>query len=192
MTRIALMRHFPTAWNAEGRLQGQTDVPLTPASRAVLAGLRLPPPWDGARLVASALMRAAETARLLADRRPVTTDPRLVELGFGNWEGRRTAELACDPEAGFRPSSDWGAHDRAPGGESLAEAWARVGPALAEIAADPAPAVIVAHKSVMRLILRRAGLDRPEIKRGRLYPLGLDGSGSPGDPQPPVRLVPRS
>jgi broad specificity phosphatase PhoE len=191
MTRIALMRHFPTLWNAEGRLQGQTDIPLTPTARAQLAGLRLHPPWDGARLVASTLARSAETARLLADGRAVATDPRLVELGFGAWEGRRTAELAADPQAGFRPSSDWGPHDRAPGGESLAEAWARLAPALAEIAADPGPAVIVAHKSIMRLILRRAGLDRPEIKRGRLYPVTLDGCGNPRDPEPPLRLVPR-
>jgi probable phosphoglycerate mutase len=191
MTRIALMRHFPTPWNADGRLQGQTDIPLSPASRAQLAGLRLPPPWDGARLIASTLARAAETAQLLADGRPVATDPRLAELGFGDWEGRRAAELAADRAAGFRPSSDWGPDERAPGGESLAEAWARLAPALAQIAADPAPAVIVAHKSVMRLILRRAGLDLPDIKRGRLYPLTLDGCGNPGDPEPPIRLVPR-
>jgi probable phosphoglycerate mutase len=191
MTRIALMRHFPTAWNAEGRLQGQTDVPLSTAACGQLAGLGLPPPWDEARLVASPLSRAAGTARLLAGGRAVATDPRLVELGFGTWEGRRTDELAADPESGFRPSSEWGPDERAPGGESLAEAWARLAPALAGIAADPTPAVIVAHKSVMRLILRRAGIDRPEIKRGRLYPVTLDASGNPGDPQTPVRLVPR-
>jgi probable phosphoglycerate mutase len=191
MTPIALMRHFPTAWNAEGRLQGQTDVPLSTAARAQLAGLCLPPPWDEARLVASPLARAVETARLLAGGRPVATDPRLVELGFGTWEGRRTAELAADPAAGFRPSSEWGPDERAPGGESLAEAWARLAPALAKIAAGRAPAVIVAHKSVMRLILRSAGIDRPEIKRGRLYPVTLDASGSPGDPRTPVRLVQR-
>lgn len=191
MTPIALMRHFPTAWNAEGRLQGRTDIPLSPAARLKLAGLRLPPPWDGARLVASALARAAETARLLADGRPVATDPRLAELGFGAWEGHRGVDLAADPETGFRPSGEWGPDDRAPGGESLAEAWARLAPALAEIAADPAHAVVVAHKSVIRLILRRAGVAEPEIKRGRLYPVTLDRAGHPAGPEPPLRLLPR-
>lgn len=191
MTRIALMRHYPTAWNAEGRLQGRTDVPLSPASRLALAGLCLPSPWDRARLVASSLARAAETAHLLADGRPVSTDPRLAELGFGLWEGQRAAELAADPAAGFRPSNEWCPDDRAPGGESHAEAWARLSPALAEIAADPAPAVVVVHKSVLRLILRHARIVEPEIKRGRLYPLTLDGAGSPGDPGEPIRLVPR-
>lgn len=191
MTRITLMRHFPTAWNAEGRLQGRTDIPLSPAARVRLAGLRLPPPWDGARLVASALARAVETARLLADGRPVATDPRLAELGFGAWEGRRGVDLAADPGARFRPSGEWGPDDRAPGGESLAEAWARLAPALAGIAADPAPAVVVAHKSVIHLILRRAGVAEPEIKRGRLYPLRLDRAGHPAGPEPPLRLLPR-
>jgi probable phosphoglycerate mutase len=190
MTPVALMRHYPTAWNAEGRLQGGTDVPLSPEARLLLEGLRLPRPWDRARLVASALARAAETARLLACGRPVTIDARLGELRFGAWEGRRSAELRADPKAGFRPSSDWGPDDRAPGGESLAELWARLAPALRAIAAEPAPAVIVAHKSVMRLILAQAGAAEPEIKRGRLYPLTLDAAGRPHAPQPAVRLVP--
>ena len=191
MTRIALMRHYPTAWNAEGRLQGRTDVPLGPAARAVLAGLRLPSPWDRARLVASALGRAAETAQWLACGREVTIDPRLAELGFGAWEGRLAAELAADAAAGFRPSTEWAPDDRAPGGESPAEAWARLAPALAAIAADPAPAVVVTHKSVMRLILRCAGVADPEIKRGWLCPLTLDAAGAPHSAEAPVRLVPR-
>lgn len=191
MTPVALIRHYPTDWNAEGRLQGGTDIPLNPTARTLLAGLRLPPPWDRARLVASTLSRATETARLLAGGRPVATDPRLGELGFGAWEGRRTAELSADPAAGLRPSSEWGPDDRAPGGESLSELWARLIQALAAIAADPAPAVIVGHKSVMRLILRRAGVPEPEIKRGRLYPLTLAAHGQPQAPGAPVRLVPR-
>ena len=191
MTRVVLMRHYPTQWNAEGRLQGRTDVPLSAASQALLVGLRLPPPWHEARIFASTLGRAADTARLLARERQVRLDARLVEVGFGDWEGRRTAELVADPASGFRPSSEWAPDDRAPGGESLAEAWDRLAPALAEIARRPAPALIVTHKSVMRLILRRAGVREPEIKRGRLYPLTLDAAGRPSDPGPPLRLVPR-
>jgi broad specificity phosphatase PhoE len=191
MTRVALMRHFPTAWNAERRLQGGADVPLSPESRVLLAGLRLPAPWDGARLVASALSRAAETAGLLADGRAVAVDPRLNELGFGLWEGRRTAELSANPATTFRPSSEWGPHERAPGGESLTELWARLAGALAALAAEPGPAVVVAHKAAMRVILRRAGVAEPEIRRGRLYPITIDAEGRPSEPGPPVRLVPR-
>lgn len=191
MTRIALLRHYPTEWNAARRLQGRSDVPLSASGRALLEGLRLPPPWDAARIVASPLGRAAETARLLAAGRPVALDERLVEVGFGEWEGRRIAELAADPALGFRHSAEWGPDDRAPGGESLAEAWARLVQALADIAADPEPALVVTHKSAMRVVQRRAGIAEPEIKRGRLYPLTLSSDGLPHDPGPPVRLVPR-
>lgn len=190
MTRIALMRHYPTRWNAARRLQGRTDVALTDQSRKTLSGLAMPPPWDGARLIASPLIRAAETARILAAGRELKTDARLVELSWGAWEGECADDLEQDPAAGFRPTHLWGPHDRAPDGESLAEAWVRVLPALKSIAAGP-PAVLVVHKALMRLILRRAGVAEPEIKRGRLYPVTLGADGAPGAPGDPVRLVPR-
>lgn len=190
MTPIALMRHFPTAWNREGRLQGQSDIPLTDASRERLARLAMPAPWDRARLVASPLSRAVDTARALAAGRTVETDRRMVELAFGDWEGRLAADLEREPESGFRPTHLWSGTDRAPRGESLNEAWARVAPALANLARGPR-AVVVTHKALMRLILRRAGVAEPDIRRGRLYPLVLTPGGVPRDPGEPVRLEPR-
>ena len=190
MTRLALLRHYPTTWNREQRLQGQTDVPLTREARETLAKLALPAPWDTAALVASPLSRAVETARILAQGRPVRTDPRLVEISWGDWEGQNADVLAADPKAGFRPTHLWDDEDRAPGGESLTEAWARTQTALVDIAAGP-DAVLVAHKALMRLILRKAGVAEPEIKRGRLYGLTLSANGDPSAPEAPVRLVPR-
>lgn len=190
MTRIALMRHYPTAWNAAQRLQGRTDVPLTDQARATLSGLAMPPPWDRARLIASPLSRAVETARILAAGRTLEIDPRLVELSWGAWEGRCAGDLERDPAANFRPTHLWGPDDRAPDGESLEEAWVRIRPALVAVAAGP-PAVLVIHKALMRLVLRRAGVAEPEIKRGRLYPLTLGADGTPGTPERPARLLPR-
>lgn len=190
MTRIALMRHYPTAWNAARRLQGRTDVPLTDQARDTLADLTMPPPWDRARLIASPLSRADQTARILAAGREVETDPRLVELSWGAWEGKCADDLERDPAANFRPTHLWGPDDRAPDGESPAEAWVRILPALVAIAAGP-PAVVIIHKALMRLILQRAGVADPEIKRGRLYPVTLAHDGMPGAPEAPARLVPR-
>lgn len=191
MTRVALLRHYPTGWNAEARLQGRTDVPLADASRSTLATLAMPQPWNGARLFASPLARAAETASMLAGGRDIHLDRRLVEISWGAWEGRRAADLAADARAGFRPTHEWGPDDRAPHGESPREAWERIRPALAEIAGDPAPAVLVLHKAMMRLILGHAGVAKPEIRRGRLYPLTLAPDGAPGAPGGPARLEPR-
>lgn len=159
----------------------------------MLGRLRLPPAWGDALLVASPLARAAETASILAEGRPVRLDDRVVELSWGAWEGRRVADLETDPASGFRPTGDLGPDERPPGGESATEAWERVRPALARIARD-GPAVVVTHKALMRVILRRArGREGTvEIRRGRLYPLMLAPDGEPASPEPPGRLVPRA
>ncbi|HUF56255.1 MAG TPA: histidine phosphatase family protein [Thermohalobaculum sp.] len=197
MTEVALIRHYPTDWNRERRLPGRTDRPLDAEARAALAGLRLPPPWDGRAILASPLARAVDTARALADGRAVGTDARLAEIAYGDWEGRLVAEMTADPSSGFVPADRLGWSARPPGGgESAAEAWDRVLPLLAEIAARGEPTLLVLHKALMRVILRMAaggpGAQAPEIKRGRLYPLRLDARGHPAPDGAPVRLEPRS
>lgn len=196
MTEIALVRHYPTDWNRERRLQGRTDRPLTAEARAMLDGLRLPPPWDARAIVASPLRRAAETARALARGREVGLDPRLAEISYGAWEGRLSAELIADPDSGYMPGDRSGWDRRPPGGgESERDAWERVAPVLAELAEGGEPTVLVMHKALMRVILRMAAggpaAEAPEIKRGRLYPLTLDGRGHPAPAGPPLRLEPR-
>jgi probable phosphoglycerate mutase len=91
-----LWRHGRTAWNAERRFQGQTDIPLdevgrVQASRAARALSRLVP----SRIVASDLVRAADTAAELAALTglSVETDVRLRETWAGEWEGLTRAEL---------------------------------------------------------------------------------------------------
>ena len=196
MTRIALLRHFPTSWNREHRFQGQADIPLTDESRQQLHGLAIPAPWDTARIIASPLSRAGETARILARGRAVAHDPRLVEISFGEWEGRHGVDLLADPDSGYVNVENWGWHRRPPGGESPWDVWERVQPALAGIAADPAPALLVVHRALMRVILARAwdwNYDRPEpfkIKRERIYPLTLLPDGTPTAAEEPARLEP--
>ncbi|MEL6476901.1 MAG: histidine phosphatase family protein [Pseudomonadota bacterium] len=191
MTRVALLRHYPTDWNLERRLQGRTDRPLTGDAHRTLAKLRLPREWQEARVVTSTLRRTIDTAVALSDR-PTRPDPDLVEIGWGAWEGHRAEDLAADPGSGFVHTGEMGWETRPPGGESRADAWARVQPALARIAADPEPALLVIHKAIMRILLDLAhGEGAPEVKRGRLYPLTLAPDGMPGDPGPVLRLVAR-
>lgn len=195
MTALALLRHFPTDWNRAGRLQGRIDRPLTDEARAALACVAVPAPWDRARVLASPLSRAVETARALWPA--FDTDPRLVEIDWGGWEGLRPADLLADPASGFVAMERWGWTRRPPGGESPADAWARVAPLLAGIAAEGAPTVLVAHRGLIRVILARAhgwDFDRPEpfaIKRARLSPLRLDAGGAPCEPGPLIRLAAR-
>lgn len=196
MTAIGLLRHFETDWNALGRLQGRTDRPLTAAAEARAEALALPEGWRGARLLASPLQRAVETARRIAGRAPEIA-PELIELSWGAWEGRTGAELLADPASGYAHVEAWGWDRRPPGGESPADARARVRPLLARLAAEGRPALLVLHRGLMRTILAEAwgwNFDRKEpfrIRRERILPVEIDETGRPVRALPEERLVPK-
>jgi broad specificity phosphatase PhoE len=193
---IGLMRHFQTDWNAAHLLQGRTDRPLTDASRARLSELAIPEPWATARLIATPLSRASETAQILSGRTP-EIDPDLTELSWGAWEGRSGADLLEDPTSGYDHVETWGWGKAPPGGESPADAWARIGPALRRIAVAERPALLVVHRGVMRVIMAKAwgwNFDSPEpfrIKRERIYPISLGADGVPCEHLPEDRLAER-
>ena len=92
MTDIVMIRHALTAWNVEGRIQGQTDIPLCTRGRQALAARRLPPRFASHRVHSSPLSRAVETAALLGLGTPVL-DSRLMEMHWGEWEGQVRAEV---------------------------------------------------------------------------------------------------
>lgn len=177
MIRLALLRHGHTAWNRAGRIQGRSDIPLDDQARAELGGCALPAGWQQAELWSSPLMRAVETAELVAGRTPHTA-PELVEMNWGAWEGLHGLDLKADPRSGFRDIEDWGWDYRPPGGETPAEVWSRIEPWLRRLAQD---AVAVCHIGIMRMILARAygwnftGPAPFRIKRNRLFVVEIDG-----------------
>jgi broad specificity phosphatase PhoE len=89
------LRHGATDWNAQGRFQGRTDIPLNDAgiSQAHAAALRL----RTLRLdhvVASPLLRAVKTAEIVASAlaAPLAVDEGIIECDFGSLEGRSIEE----------------------------------------------------------------------------------------------------
>ena len=175
MIRLALLRHGHTAWNRAHRIQGRTDIPLDDQAVADLDALRLPAPWDGAQLWSSPLQRAAHTAELVAGRPPLT-DPALMEMDWGDWEGQHGADLRADPASGFRDIEDWGWDYAPPGGESPAQLRARLVPWANALTRD---SVAVCHIGVMRVLLAQAtgwGFDGPApfaVKRNRLFIINI-------------------
>src|SRR5690349_10298516 len=149
MVSLALLRHADTAWSAEGRIQGRHDVPLSESGCAALARFALPPTCHGMRVVTSPLARCVETARLLGAR-DALCDPRLVEMHWGEWEGRLLAELREELGEPMRENEARGWDFRPAGGESPREVWARIRPWLAEIAATGAPTLAITHRGVIR------------------------------------------
>lgn len=177
MIRLALIRHGHTAWNRAHRIQGRTDIPLDAQAEDTLRALRLPAPWDAARMVASPLSRAMQTGTLLGGA-PVS-EPALMEMDWGDWEGQRGADLRADPASGFRDIEHWGWDYAPPGGESPAALRARLLPWAAGLGEDT---VAVCHIGVMRVLMAHAtgwNFDGPApfaIKRARLYVIELGDS----------------
>ena len=138
--RIVVWRHGQTAHNAEGRIQGQCDVPLDQVGQAQarLAAAQLAA-LGPAALVSSDLSRALGTARALAavTGLEIAVDARLRERDFGQWEGLAMDELEerwPGEYARWRQGEDIASV----GMESRASAGARVAAAIRQ-AADAGP-----------------------------------------------------
>jgi broad specificity phosphatase PhoE len=148
---LALLRHGPTAWTAERRLQGRSDLPLSPEGRRAVLGWRLPAEVAGFVWRTSPLARARETAALLGhDAAPA--DGRLTEMSFGDWEWQRLKDLRRQLGPAMAELEGRGLDFRAPGGETPREVQARIRPLLAEIGEAGRDCLAVTHKGVIRAL----------------------------------------
>jgi len=100
MGRIILVRHGPTQFNVEGRLQGQMDIPLSHEGKRKAASLAphvlaLLREVDNCVALTSPLRRARSTAEILCSHVdiPLRVDARLTEVSFGCWEGLTIREI---------------------------------------------------------------------------------------------------
>jgi probable phosphoglycerate mutase len=152
--RIAFLRHGPTAWNDEGRLQGMTDVPLSPRGRALVATWRVP--FHDWRWACSPLMRARETAALLDAPPSLAIEPALREMAYGEWEGRTLADLRGRERQAMRDAETRGLDMAPPGGESPRRVMERLRPWIAAVATRGEDVVAVSHKGVIRVVLAMA------------------------------------
>lgn len=150
MTRLALLRHADTAWSLEGRIQGQSDVAIRPGQEAfLLEEIRR------FHVVSSPLRRCIQTAALIGCGDP-QREPRIAEMSWGAWEGRRLEELRAELGAAMRENEARGWDFRPEGGESPREVLARIRPWLAEVAARGEPTLAITHRGVIRAVLADA------------------------------------
>jgi broad specificity phosphatase PhoE len=138
---LLLVRHGESTWNAERRMQGVADPPLSGTGRAQVAGLRpLVAALSPEAAVCSDLRRARESAVLLAGD-GVRADPRWREADLGDWTGRLVDEVVAVDGPAYR---GWLERDHTPpGGEPWAATRARVAEATRELAAGGARRVLV-------------------------------------------------
>jgi len=127
MTKILLIRHGETAWNAVRRLQGHIDIPLSPTGERqaeALARALAAEPLEA--IISSDLGRALQTAQAVAEHHPqlpLHTDPGLRERGYGAFEGLLYTEIAERYPVEF---AEWQARDVdavMPAGDRVAESF---------------------------------------------------------------------
>lgn len=166
MTLLAVLRHGPTAWSAARRLQGRTDIPLSPDGRAAVARWRLPPAFAERAWLTSPLRRAVETAETLG--LVARREARLIEMAWGEWEGLTLAELADRPGAALAERAAAGLDLQPPGGESPRQVQARLRPLLAELARGDGTVGAITHKGVIRALFALASgwdmLGKPPVR----------------------------
>jgi probable phosphoglycerate mutase len=177
-TRVFLARHGQTAYNLEGRFQGQLPVPLDDTGRAQAAELaERAASHDFVKLWCSPLLRARETADIVAARIGLEPheDPRLMETDAGDWTDRSFADVQAEAPDAFAAFVGGEPDFAFPGGESFAQQGIRVAAALAEIEQGTLPALVVCHGGVIRIaIFQRVGRGvamSERVPNGALIPL---------------------
>ncbi|WP_432722663.1 histidine phosphatase family protein [Jeongeupia wiesaeckerbachi] len=162
---IYLLRHGQTEFNTVRRLQGRCDSPLTAIGReqagAMGAALRAEIGSTGVSAAGwamrvSPLPRAQASAALVAaalglPAAAMTTDERIVEVGFGDWEKQLREDLVAQHPA-LETAPDW--HFHSPNGEKLADVLARIDALLSDPAL-PQRLILVSHGLFGRLLRAR-------------------------------------
>jgi broad specificity phosphatase PhoE len=175
MRRLLLMRHGETVWNAEKRFTTRTDVGLSDAGAE--QALRAAEALSGTvidRIYTSPMSRAADTARVVASLQgrppPVISDPRLVEVDAGPFEGQTQPELEAGPLAADFERWHTDGDPEFPGGtESFDDALARVSEFMAEHEADDGTTLVVTHGSLARILIVSYFLGGPPPYHRRLW-----------------------
>lgn len=205
---LLLVRHGEAAANAQGRLLGRTDSPLTDHGRAQAAALAHALPGPVVRLVSSPLRRALDTAAALGLGLPVTVDDRWVEIDYGEHEGLALGAVPAPVWERWRADPSYAPS----GGESLVTLGARVRQACEELLAAPGGprdrdqhVVVVSHVSPIKAAVAWAlGTDervawRLHLSTGSLSRVGWGSAGPlldsfnevpPPGPQRPIEETP--
>jgi len=162
---VYLARHGETAWSLSGQHTGRTDLPLTERgeSQARALGERLRGA-NFAKVLASPSQRARRTAELAGFGSVAETDPDLAEWDYGQYEGRRTADILAERPGWFL------FRDGAPGGETPDQVAARADRVVRRIRAVQGDIAVFSSAHILRVLaVRWLGL---EAAAGRYFLLG--------------------
>jgi probable phosphoglycerate mutase len=160
LNELWLVRHGETEWVLSRKHTGRTDLPLTArgeqqaqALAPHLASIRF------AQVLVSPLQRARRTAELAGLGDAIELDDDLMEVDYGEYEGRTTTEIR-------RARPDWDLwRDGCPGGETIEDAARRTERVIARARQADGPVLLVAHGHLLRTLTARALELAPEAGR---------------------------
>jgi probable phosphoglycerate mutase len=196
MTLLAIIRHGTTEWNETGLVQGSTDIPLSGKGVLEVSDWVVPSQFANFNWLASPLKRALETANILSGSEP-ETDDRLVEMAWGDWEGRSLRDLRNELGDLMLAWEAKGLDFQGPNGESPRDVQKRMTPLLQEIAIKDLPTIAVSHKGFIRALYARSidwnMVNKPPIKLldGCIHLFSLDKYGKPRVKELNIELKPR-
>jgi probable phosphoglycerate mutase len=183
---VYLARHGETAWSLSGQHTGLTDLPLTETGErvALRLGERLKV-LNPAKVFTSPLQRARRTCELAGFGTVAEVDSDLVEWNYGDYEGRRTADIRLE-----RP--DWQLfRDGCPGGESPQQVSVRAGRVVTRVRAIEGDVLLFSSGHFIRMLAARwIGVEEPThaaafmLSTASLSALGYEHSRS----RPVIRL----
>jgi probable phosphoglycerate mutase len=151
---ILAIRHAATEWNQQKRLQGRRDIPLSAIGQQQLAERQCPAEFLHEQWFCSPLKRAQQTAQAL-DIHHYHVEPALIEMDWGEWEGRQLVDLHKQLGTAMEREEAKGLDLHPPGGESPRQVQQRL---LEWLSRQPSNGKmgIVCHKGVLRTLLSLA------------------------------------
>lgn len=175
MVTLGLIRHARTQWNLEKKIQGSTDIALSPEGirqAGLWAEILMPETYDV--ILSSPLIRARQTSQIISGkiRTDIEYDEDLREQDFGSWEGRRLMDIKVQAPGEIERQESMGWQFCPPGGESrtlvLNRGLRAVKKAVKRL--DGKKILIVSHSSVIKtmiysLLNRAFTPDEPPVLR---------------------------
>ena len=193
MPVLTLIRHAPTLWNEQGRIQGHSDISISDIGQSSAEAWILPDDIREAIWYSSPLQRTRQTATILGIDAKI--DDRLVEMSWGEWEGGVLQDLRKIHGEAMKQNESLGLDFRPPGGESPRMVQERIKPWLDLIGALDYPVAAVTHRGVIRAVTALAsgwdmtGKELHKLRPGTCRQFFVSATGQPALVEPDISLL---
>lgn len=193
MPVLTLIRHAPTLWNQQGRIQGRSDISISDDGQSSAERWTLPEDIREAFWFSSPLQRTRQTAFILGI--DAKNDDRLIEMSWGEWEGGVLQDLRKIHGEAMKQNELLGLDFCPPGGESPRMVQDRIKPWLELIGTFDYPVAAVTHRGVIRAVTALGsgwdmiGKEPHKLLPGTCRQFFVSATGQPALVEPDISLL---